>query len=229
MSALVEDDRPDVIFADKMLPAFLWKLIQMLFARAQIEAAARTAVGNYAIGSEDVSEREGDVRTRTCVALLTLAVLVGTATPGSAQTFKSTALALEGLPGLQLIDVEGIRPDQISDGLSSTDIEADVEAQLRHAGISLLSQDERSATPAWPLLRIRVQTAKIGLTYAFSVTVEVRQRVQLISGRSTIAPIWTAEGLLRTVEAEHIGGDVRQTVKVMVNDLINNWLLVNPG
>lgn len=63
MSALVEADMPDLIFPDKvirvrcgpkLLPGFLWKVLQMPFVRSQIEAAARTAVGNYAIGSEDI-------------------------------------------------------------------------------------------------------------------------------------------------------------------------------
>ena len=63
MSALVEADMPNLIFPDKLirvrckantLPAYFWKLAQMGFARSQIEAAARTAVGNYAIGSDDI-------------------------------------------------------------------------------------------------------------------------------------------------------------------------------
>lgn len=63
MSALVNEDMKDLIFPDKiirlrarenMLPEYLWMLLQSSPIRAQIEAAARTAVGNYAIGSEDV-------------------------------------------------------------------------------------------------------------------------------------------------------------------------------
>jgi type I restriction enzyme, S subunit len=63
MSALVERDMPDLIFPDKLirvrcgadiLPAYFWKVAQMPFVRSQIESAARTAVGNYAIGSDDI-------------------------------------------------------------------------------------------------------------------------------------------------------------------------------
>jgi type I restriction enzyme S subunit len=63
MSALVEADMPNLIYPDKLirvrckpniLPAYFWKLAQMGFARSQLEAAARTAVGNYAIGSDDI-------------------------------------------------------------------------------------------------------------------------------------------------------------------------------
>ncbi len=63
MSALVEADMPDLIFPDKLIrvrckadvrAAFFWKLVQMPFVRSQLESAARTAVGNYAIGTDDI-------------------------------------------------------------------------------------------------------------------------------------------------------------------------------
>lgn len=63
MSALVEADTPDLIFPDKLirvrceantLPAYFAQVVKMGFVRSQIESAARTAVGNYAIGSEDI-------------------------------------------------------------------------------------------------------------------------------------------------------------------------------
>lgn len=63
MSALVKDDMPNLIYPDKVirvraqdniLPEYLWQVLQSHPLRAQIAAAARTAVGNYAIGSEDI-------------------------------------------------------------------------------------------------------------------------------------------------------------------------------
>lgn len=64
MSALVPTDVPNMIYPDKLirvrvkpdqlLPAFLWRLLQLPLLRAQLEAAARTAVGNYAIGGADL-------------------------------------------------------------------------------------------------------------------------------------------------------------------------------
>ena len=64
MSAWVQEDVPDMIYPDKLirvrvktdllLPAFLWRLLQLPLLRAQLEAAARTAVGNYAIGGADI-------------------------------------------------------------------------------------------------------------------------------------------------------------------------------
>lgn len=68
MSALISEDMPDLIFPDKLIRVrivreglnaeFLWKVLQSPTIRAQIEAGARTAVGNHAIGSRDVNELE---------------------------------------------------------------------------------------------------------------------------------------------------------------------------
>ena len=62
--AVVDRDYPDLIFPDKIIrlrldsakitPRYLWRVLQLSQVRAQIEAAARTAVGNYAIGGEDI-------------------------------------------------------------------------------------------------------------------------------------------------------------------------------
>lgn len=74
MSALVEQDHPDLIYPDKVIrlrpndhvsPRFLWVVLQTPPLRAQIEAAARTAVGNYAIGGGDVWDFEFPIPPRS--------------------------------------------------------------------------------------------------------------------------------------------------------------------
>ncbi|MCL2875893.1 MAG: restriction endonuclease subunit S [Betaproteobacteria bacterium] len=64
MSALVETDIDGMIFPDKIIRVrpnldrikskFLWRLLQVPAVRCQIEAASRTAVGNFAIGGKDI-------------------------------------------------------------------------------------------------------------------------------------------------------------------------------
>lgn len=64
MSALVDTDVDDTIFPDKVIrvrpdtnkinSVFLWRLLQLPALRIQIEGAARTAVGNFAIGGKDI-------------------------------------------------------------------------------------------------------------------------------------------------------------------------------
>lgn len=64
MSALVTEDVENVILPDKVIrvrpikqsidPVYLWRLLQLPAMRSQIENAARTAVGNYAIGGKDI-------------------------------------------------------------------------------------------------------------------------------------------------------------------------------
>ena len=61
--ALIERDYPDLIFPDKLMrvrcksnviPEYLEYILGSSIARPQVEANARTAVGNHAIGNEDV-------------------------------------------------------------------------------------------------------------------------------------------------------------------------------
>ncbi|WP_169734389.1 restriction endonuclease subunit S [Desulfocurvus vexinensis] len=61
--AILDKDYPDLIFPDKLmrvrckanvLPEYLEYILSSSIARPQIEANARTAVGNHAIGNEDV-------------------------------------------------------------------------------------------------------------------------------------------------------------------------------
>lgn len=64
MSALVEVDVDGMIFLDKVIRVrpnpdkiesrFRWRLFQVPAMRDQLEAAARTAVGNFAIGGKDI-------------------------------------------------------------------------------------------------------------------------------------------------------------------------------
>jgi type I restriction enzyme, S subunit len=63
MSAIINEDMNGLIFPDKVIrvrvkenlsPEYCWKLLQLQPLREQIEAAARTAVGNYAIGTDDI-------------------------------------------------------------------------------------------------------------------------------------------------------------------------------
>ncbi len=64
MSAIVPEDQSNLIFPDKVIrvrakpeiirPDYLWLVLQTPFLRDQIEAAARTAVGNYAIGGKNI-------------------------------------------------------------------------------------------------------------------------------------------------------------------------------
>lgn len=87
MSALVPDSMPNLIFPDKVirvrtkdtiLPEYLWQVLQSHPVRAQIEAAARTAVGNYAIGTDDIwnlqiPSRRSLCRRKSCSAWMLIA------------------------------------------------------------------------------------------------------------------------------------------------------------
>lgn len=88
MSAFVDADNANLIFPDKvirvqpnedLLPEYLWLLLQTPPMRAQIEAAARTAVGNYAIGGKDIWDFDFPVPPKDVQASLAKKVIAARA------------------------------------------------------------------------------------------------------------------------------------------------------
>lgn len=107
MSALVAEDVPDTVFPDKLIrvradkarvaPEFLWRLLQLPSVRRQIEGAARTAVGNFAIGGSDIKALSvplppPDVQARLAQALNDAKAGIGIARE-SARTMRDAAWA----------------------------------------------------------------------------------------------------------------------------------------
>ena len=141
---------------------------------------------------------------------------------------------LRGLPGLDVV-VEGLTTEAEKDGLRGSDIQTEVELQLRLAGIRVLPKD------AMPYVYVNVNTVKgsDGL-YAYALRVEVKQSVRLGLG-----PTWSADrpasedgdqiahavtwavGSVGRIGAAKLR-EVRDQVKDDVNKLINDWLTVNP-
>ncbi|HEX9085814.1 MAG TPA: hypothetical protein VF836_13825, partial [Gemmatimonadaceae bacterium] len=80
--------------------------------------------------------------------------LAAPATPGVAQTQDDDLKSLRGLPDVGVL-VLGL-PDRSTDRAVATtgEIQADVEAQLRQAGIRLLSRAELATIPSRPYIEL---------------------------------------------------------------------------
>ena len=89
---------------------------------------------------------------------------------------------LRGLKGVQVV-VEDMDPDVERDGLTKSQLQTDVELRLRKAGIQVLKEEERRATPGRPYLYVAVTTLKDrdGLSYAFAINVDLEQKVALLT------------------------------------------------
>src|SRR5438093_397093 len=95
-----------------------------------------------------------------------------------------TRKTLVGLTGVY-VSVEHIPDEMQRDGLDTTQIQTDVELKLRQAGITVLTRQEWLSTAAAPLLYFNVQAITNSNLYAFSVDVQLRQRVTLLDDPAT--------------------------------------------
>src|SRR5207249_6328300 len=141
---------------------------------------------------------------------------------------ESTRKTLAGLTGLY-VSVEHIPDEMQRDGLDTTQIQTDVELKLRQAGITVLTRQEWLSTAAAPFLYVNVQAIKNSNLYAFSVDVQLRQRVTLVHDPAVLilATTWSATGVIGTVGSKKLSS-LRETVRDLTDQFINAYLAANP-
>jgi hypothetical protein len=140
---------------------------------------------------------------------------------------KSSRQSLKDLTGVYVL-VDNPRPDAEQDGLSSSQIQTDVEQRLRMAGIKVLTMEEMLKAPGMPTLYVDVKTLKKQESYSYSVQVILQQNVRLERDPTNlfIAPTWRigAVGFVGATKINQIGDGVRDEV----DRFINAYLSVNP-
>jgi hypothetical protein len=163
----------------------------------------------------------------TAVLGLVVWSLAATAPPAVAQTQNDDLKSLRGLPGVGVL-VLGL-PDRSTDPAVATtgEIQADVEAQLRQAGIRVLSRAELATIPSRPYIEINfgfvVTPADI---HFYIVQVTMRQSAVLASGQSLSVRTFEDATSEWTAAADH-GRRVRAAVKEEVSRFINAWGIAN--
>jgi hypothetical protein len=142
---------------------------------------------------------------------------------------ESSRATLVGLTGIY-VAVEQVDDDAQRDGLDTLQIRTDVEVKLRQAGIGVVTQAQTLSTTAAPYLYVNVQTAKNerGL-YAFSVQMELRQAVSLLTNPSMrrLATTWSTPGFIGSVGSQKVGS-LREDVRDLTDRFINAYLAANP-
>ena len=188
-------------------------------------------------------ETEKEVRMkRLFAATLLLLLLEGSSQIISAQTYK--AKTLRGLRGVYVL-IEGLSSDAKKAGLTKSQLQIDVEVELRKAGILVLTEDERVKTPGRPYLYVNVTSVALpgefkGL-YAYHVTVQLNQMADLRRNRSIgiYGITWERayvgysgkSHLKRAVREgvkDYVNAFINETVRDYVNAFINDYLTVNP-
>ena len=165
---------------------------------------------------------------RKQVVCLILASLI-LPTLGIAKTpEKRWADTLRALPGVY-VEVEELGTDVEADGLTTIQIQQDVELKLRRAGIRVLSEPEWASIPGKPFLYVGVSTVKDGSRYAFHLQVELFQRVRL-ERYQEIAPVqvptWRAQKEIGVIDAGRVQ-ELRTYLADQVDQFIQAYLAVN--
>ena len=97
--------------------------------------------------------------TRICRVLLGLAVLWGVLGCSGRESWagntKATRATLRDVEGLWVL-VETIRPEVAQAGFTAQKLQTDVEWRLRHAGMRVLTDEERRGTPRSPFLYVNM-------------------------------------------------------------------------
>lgn len=101
---------------------------------------------------------------------------------------------LRDLTGVQVI-VEPLPDETERAGLKAERLQHDIEGQLSHAGIRVLSEDERRNQPGFPFLYVGVTTVKSAATYSYAIDISLNQTVNLTRHPTiaTFAPTWTVQ------------------------------------
>jgi predicted secreted protein len=137
--------------------------------------------------------------------------------------------SLAGLQGVVVV-VEQVGQEAKRYGLTSEELQAETELQLRENGIKVFSAQEHLQAPEMPFLYISVNVViRAGAEFvASNVHVAFKQAILLKRDptKGCMATTWEAEKI-STYKADELK-DVREDLKALVDQFINAYLAVNP-
>lgn len=166
---------------------------------------------------------------RVFIAFLFLLSII--ITNASAQQTDNEIMSLRGLSAVFVI-VEALQPDVVALGLTEEQIHTGVEAQLRDAGIAVLTEQEFFAQPGRPHLYIFVNTVQEPQTglFGLNVLVQLRQAVRLIRDgdiASDSASTWET-GTTGVVGTPNITTYPLDAIGEFIDEFIEDYYSVNP-
>jgi hypothetical protein len=166
---------------------------------------------------------------KTVLAALALLFATGVSPLVGQGDDEDSRATLVGLPGVYVL-VGHIADEAQRDGLDTLQVRTDVEVKLRQAGIRVLGREEWLSTAGVPFLYVNIQTVKNQQNvYAFSVDIELRQRVTLVRQQSPplLVTTWSASGVIGTVGSKRLA-TLRDDVRDQTDQFINAYLAANP-
>jgi len=143
------------------------------------------------------------------------------------KAFRQTLAGLQGVT----VQVEPLDAEAERDGLVRADLQAEVEAQLRAAGIHLYTQAALfAAAPSTPVLQVDVATIRLDARYGYAIRLELWQGVRLERepDTRTLGATWAATAIVGTVAAHELPS-VAEALRGAVAEFVEDYRAVNPG
>jgi hypothetical protein len=172
--------------------------------------------------------RSGRKTMILCIAVIwAIAAFASCAFPLDSEPNRQT---LRGLQGVKVL-IEDLGSDIERLGLIKSQLQTDVEATLRKAGIKVLTQEECYKTPGEPYLylNININTGKLGDDkYSYSIDIGVIQNVLLQRDprMKSYSVTWSTGGV-GVIEKEFVGR-LRESVDELVKIFVKAFFSVNP-
>lgn len=139
---------------------------------------------------------------------------------------------LAGLRGV-FVMVAPLTDEAKRHGLAEAQVKADVESQVKQAGITVLTKDDLRRTPGMPYLYVLPVIEHPQATpnaFAYHVAVEVFQLVVLTRNPDIfgIARTWKANGGPGAAVEENVAASTKDAVHGMTDQFIAAFLAANP-
>lgn len=170
------------------------------------------------------------IKISTVVLLILFYIFISDPSAHAIDT-EITRETMNGLQGV-LITVENIQPNiqkyAQKAGLTKEQMQSDIDAKLKSAGVKVFNREEWLNTPGRPMLYVNVNTHEYEkYWYAYDIKLELRQIVLLETNPSirTMADTWS----INMTGIANIGtlNSIRNNVGVLVGRFAEAYRLAN--
>ena len=174
--------------------------------------------------------RDKKVRVRWSLFGVAVLALITMGSSSWALNSETNRTTLRGLGGVRVL-VEDLPPEVEQEGLTKTQLQADLELKLRTGGIKPLTQEECFKTPGEPYLYININLNTLkteGDRYSYSIDIGLIQNVTLqrTPGQTTYAITWSTGGV-GLIGKKHVS-ELQDSVGDLVSIFVKAFLSVNP-
>jgi hypothetical protein len=159
------------------------------------------------------------------------ALWVGPMGPALAIDTPNERITLVGLTGVHVV-VYDMSGEEKREGLTRSSLQAELEQQLRLAGLRPLGASEALSSAGRPTLELRLSLARsreAPQLYVYSVELALRQEIRLARDRTidSFAITWSDPPQVGTVEPARLSV-VRDAVRAKVKQFLAAWQAANP-